>query len=471
MNEIGVYICNYNGKDFTINCIKSLQKQNYKDFDIFVVDNASADGSVDALKDEFGDKIRIICNPENLGGSGGFARAISEGIAKDYKYIVLLDNDIILDSSNILNMKEFMDSHPDFGEIGSMVMIMDMPDTIQDYGCRLDFDKYIELPSYKNRFIDSDIPEINECDYVPTCAVMLRSEMIRKSSIIPSDNFIYYDDIELSHRIILNGWKVAALKNVRVWHKGGFRKAIVNTFSRYYFLRNRLNFFAKYISENDIERFVDKTLTDLFPKFYGYYYKGFNEYFRSEFYAFNDFLNLIRGKADEYKILNLTEHEIPFEKLIKDKKRINIKLDGISDSKDYIRALYNAIARISNKAPQEKIWLSAAAGENDASFYIEKINEIYTERKATYDLPEFVTSSDKNDNFDLNIVPCDHVKNVKENILPDVYADKYLNCITNDEDYRFFTSMDMNEKIFRWMYRPMMIEAVHKIRKKAEEND
>lgn len=72
MNPIGVVICNYNKKDFVLQCVQSVLESKEKNFDIYVVDNASSDGSAEALKKAYGNRITVIENKENLGGSGGF---------------------------------------------------------------------------------------------------------------------------------------------------------------------------------------------------------------------------------------------------------------------------------------------------------------------------------------------------------------------------------------------------------------
>lgn len=80
MNPIGVVICNYNKKDFVLQCVQSVLESKEKNFDIYVVDNASSDGSAEALKKAYGNRITVIENKENLGGSGVIPDYESSGI-------------------------------------------------------------------------------------------------------------------------------------------------------------------------------------------------------------------------------------------------------------------------------------------------------------------------------------------------------------------------------------------------------
>lgn len=465
MNKIGIFICNYNGKNWVLGCVDSLLEQTCKEFDIYLVDNASTDGTVEAIKEKYNDMISILCNAENLGGSGGFDRGLQVGLEKNYEYIVLLDNDIVLDSHVIENMKDYLDKHLDVGIVGAKVMIMDRPDIIQDYGNFLDFEHYRERNDYAWKLDNESLPDVNYCDYVPSCAIMIRASMLRISGTMPVDNFIYYDDIELSHKMVLHGWKIVALGNSRVWHKGGFRKAEVNTFSKYYFVRNRLHFFSKYIEENDIDRFIDTILTELYMQLAGLYNKEKKELFHTMVYALDDFLHNVRGKADEYKIMQIKERMTPFEKIVLAKEKIKITLINNyekNDELDIFHVLLFIIGTIRKRFPQNKIWISLKECD-----YTKDIFEIKWKEVLAMDRPEFNVNDifcEEPKDFDLNLKICSHVKMVDENILPSVYVDRFCNCITSKEDYLYFTSYKSNEQFFKALYRPLMRKVLIRIR-------
>lgn len=467
MKKIGVFICNYNGKEDLLNCINSLFRQTIQEFDVHVVDNASTDGTVEALQEQFGDQIVVIRNPENLGGAGGFDKGLRTGLKKQYRYIVLLDNDIILDESVLENMCAYLDTHKEAGLVGSKVMIMDRPEVLQDYGDYLDFEIFRERFGYGGHKDDESLPPENECDYVPSCAIMIRSEILKKSGTMPVDNFIYYDDIELSHKIRLSGGKIVALGNAKVWHKGGFRKETVNTFGRYYFLRNRLHFFAKYISDEEIDRFVDVILQDVFSQLSGFYSKGMREIFVTTMYAFDDFLHQVRGKAADEKILQILPRETPFVKMLRGKRFVVIKfLDRINEESplEAYQALLRILEEIQKNEVHDQVWISLEQCSCDQEAFKSNYQEAVSLKKPEYTLPELLFTEQVTD-FDLILRMCRHVKEVKEPVLPEIYVDKYCNCITCEEDYHFFTELETNKRFFVNMYRPLMIRAVKCIRK------
>lgn len=478
MKKIGIFICNYNGKEYLLNCVDSVFGQSVQDFDVCVVDNASTDGSAETVEKRFGQKVAVLRNPENLGGSGGFDRGLKVGLSKGYEYIVLLDNDIILDNRALETMYSYLELHQDTGLVGAKVMIMDRPDTLQDYGDYLDFGAFRERLGYGRQRDDESLPKVNLCDYVPSCGVMIRADILRKSGTMPADNFIYFDDIELCHKIRLAGGKIAALGEAKVWHKGGFRKEAVNTFSRYYFLRNRLHFFAKYTAEEELERFVDVVLYDVFSQLAGFYSKGMREVFQTTMYAFDDFLHQVRGKADEYKILKITPEKTPFEKVIDDKERIVIKfwdMASIASEESSLRAYENLlkiITAIQKNQIRKTIWISLEQCTCGREEFMEKYRKTVYLKRGKYEMPKIrFPEPGTETGADLVLRMCGHVKNVETPVFPEIYVDQYCNCIAGEEDYRFFTGLEANGQFFADMYRPLMVETVKNIREGMRQNE
>ena len=76
------------------------------------------------------------------------------------------------------------------------------------------------------------------------------------------DFFIYFDDIEWCTRVKNSGYAIDALKSAKVWHKGGAREA-ANTIGPYYFTRNNLKFFSKYMLPSQLEIFIEKMTLEL----------------------------------------------------------------------------------------------------------------------------------------------------------------------------------------------------------------
>ena len=67
MKRVGAVICNFNKKEDVLNCIQSVLESKYTDYDLYVVDNASSDGSAEAIREKYGSQVTVLVNAENLG--------------------------------------------------------------------------------------------------------------------------------------------------------------------------------------------------------------------------------------------------------------------------------------------------------------------------------------------------------------------------------------------------------------------
>lgn len=325
MKTIGIVICNFNKKDYVISCIQSVLESNKTDFDIYVVDNASSDGSAQAIKETYKNKVTLLENTENLGGSGGFNTGLREALKKDYKYLVCLDNDVLLDENAIDSLYNFLEEHPEVGMVGSRVYHMEMPDTVQQFGLNIDFDNYCLETLYENHKEDGTIPEVVYCDAVATCSMMVRTSVVREIGVMPEANFIYWDDIEWGYLCNKAGYKVAVYGASKALHCMGAKKVSESTFPTYYMWRNWIRFFMKYTPENMLESMSLVFLKEIFYATFECAYKGEHKLKETILYAYRDALGKERGKATEGKIFPADKIENKLAVLLKNKKSISIK--------------------------------------------------------------------------------------------------------------------------------------------------
>jgi GT2 family glycosyltransferase len=120
---ISIVVLNWNGKEITEECLNSIKKQTFKDYEIILVDNNSTDGSSEYLKKRF-PKINLIQNKENY----GYAKGNNIGIKKAKgDYVLILNNDIILDK----NFLKELDKHKNKADIlGAKNYFYDKPKII-----------------------------------------------------------------------------------------------------------------------------------------------------------------------------------------------------------------------------------------------------------------------------------------------------------------------------------------------------
>lgn len=436
-NEIAVIICNYNGGEDTVKCIDAVIKSEDIKCDIYVVDNASTDGSADRIGRQFGEIVTLIRNAENLGGSGGFGRGLRMAVEEGYPYIMMLDNDAYVDTDTIKKLYRYLEESPCVGIVGAKIMMSDDPERIMDYAKTIDFEKFIDRSKWCGELDSKEAEEPRECDFAAATAAMVRREVLLKCGGMDEAHFIYYDDIELGYRIKLSGYKVVSLGSAKAWHKSGMTKKTTNTFARYYLTRNRYRFFAKYMPKKDIERFTEYILSHAFSYMYGSCYKGRMDIFDTEKYILEDFIRDRRGKAGIRRINELQKDGYHLvEKELEGCRHVLLYPQHDVTKEQVVRLC----GRLRKMDSEIEVLISTDADEQ------EKIDT---------------------GQFDKVIHFCRHVKDIEKNVLPEIYIDIYGNMIANEQDYIYFRNYENSYAFFREFHHDSVIETIWQIRKEG----
>lgn len=242
MKKVGVVICNYNKEDAVLDCIQSILESKFKDYDLYVVDNASTDNSVKRIKEKYPSELILIENDENLGGSGGFNTGLKAAYKKGYEYLMCIDNDALLDENAIGNLYNFLENHSEAGMAAAKVYHLEAPEYIQQFGQKIDFENFCTAVYYYNEIEDGSMPEYLYVDSVAACSLMVRRSIIEKIGFMPEENFLYWDDTEWCYCCNLAGYKVASVGNAKALHAMGAKNEVNNTFPTYYAWRNWIVF-------------------------------------------------------------------------------------------------------------------------------------------------------------------------------------------------------------------------------------
>ncbi len=228
--ELSVIIVSYNVREYLISCLRSVlaASQNI-DCEIFVIDNNSEDGSVEAVRKEF-PAVRLIINKVNRGFSSANNQALR--IAGG-RLLLLLNPDTIVEKDTFSKSIDFMTSHMDAGCIG--VRMVDgeglflpeskraFPDPLtaffKTFGISYLFPRSQFFSKYYLPQIDSH--EISETEVVSGAYMMLRRAALEKSGLLDEDFFMYGEDIDLSFRLSRTGYKNYYFPGTRIIHFKG----------------------------------------------------------------------------------------------------------------------------------------------------------------------------------------------------------------------------------------------------------
>ena len=257
MADLTVIIVNYNVSYFLEQCLHSvLRASENMDCEVFVIDNDSVDGSVEMVRQKF-PWVKLIANKENL----GFSKANNQAMRiATGRYILLLNPDTLVEEDTFVKSVEFMDSKPDAGGLG--VKMIDgkgqfLPESKRGlptpavafykiFGLSALFPKSKIFGQYHLGYLDKD--EIHEIPILSGAFMLMRKETLDKVGLLDEAFFMYGEDIDLSYRILLGGYKNYYFPDTRIIHYKGesTKKSSVNYV--FVFYRAMLIFANKHFS-------------------------------------------------------------------------------------------------------------------------------------------------------------------------------------------------------------------------------
>ena len=218
MLKLSIIILSFNTKSLTTACVNSIIK-NYKnelagkEIEIIVADNASLDGTMQAL--EKFDQIRVIKNKENY----GFSKGNNLG-SKDARgdYILFLNSDVEAKDNGFLKMIDFMDENPNVGILGAKLSNADMSSQ-QSCGNFYTFLNLIFTLFGADSIMRKSPSKIKKVDWVSGGSFMIRKSLFNKLKGFDESFFMYIEDMELCFRAKKIGFLTYFYPNVKLIHK------------------------------------------------------------------------------------------------------------------------------------------------------------------------------------------------------------------------------------------------------------
>lgn len=255
--DVSVILVSYNTRELTENCLKSVfDKTQEVEFEVYVVDNNSQDGSCELIEQEF-PRVKLIKNKENKGFGAANNLAIRDSKAK---YVFLLNTDTILLNNAVKVFFDFMEKPENYnvGSCGGNLYSEDM--THQASCCHLPgFTELIFrlfyfivypigfLRNYYKRNLcgckyEGDSPR--EVGYICGANMFLRKSALDKTGLFDPDFFLYFEETELSFRLKKFGYRSMIIPGSKIIHLCG-RSEKVNKDKMRIFNRSRLIYFEK----------------------------------------------------------------------------------------------------------------------------------------------------------------------------------------------------------------------------------
>jgi GT2 family glycosyltransferase len=227
MSKLTISIVNYNSGEFLSKCLESIEEcRNEVDFEVFVVDNASFDGSFHAAQKKF-PKFQFIENDQNL----GFGKAHNIILKKiKSEFVLILNPDTELKSDVLKTLVEFMEGNPDVGAVSCKVVL--------DNG-KLDWATHRGFPTPLAAFLyyglgndrlyhqtGKNLSEIHEVDAISGAFFLTRRSVLEKVGLFDENFFMYGEDLDLCFRIYENGYKIMYVPTVSIVHHKGISSGL-----------------------------------------------------------------------------------------------------------------------------------------------------------------------------------------------------------------------------------------------------
>jgi hypothetical protein len=224
LSRVAIIIPHHNGQKFLKDCLFSLTKTNYDNYQIYLLDNASTDGSPEWAKKNYS-KIKIIHSDKNLGYAGGCNLGIK---STKEEYIVLLNNDTIVDKNWLNHLIIVMGSEKDVAAAQPKTLWM-KNHTMFDYSAGAGglLDVY-GFPFCRGRIFDTIEKDKGQYDnskpdifWASGTALIYRRKALDQVGLLDEDFFMHMEEIDLAWRLHLNGWRIVSVPKSVIYHLSG----------------------------------------------------------------------------------------------------------------------------------------------------------------------------------------------------------------------------------------------------------
>ena len=251
--KLSIIIVNWNVREDVVNCLRSIQENQPRcEYEVIVVDNASTDGSAEAVRQQF-PWVRLIVNERNL----GFAAGNNVGLKKaSGEYVLFLNSDTIVHRGSFDGLVSFMDANPDVGGCGPKLLNQDgslQPSARRFPSLRGVLHRYTILrfllifrgAHHKWLMKDFAHDKQMDVDQVMGAALMARRSIVEQLGGMGQRYYMYYDEVDLCYGIKQAGWRVAFVPDVVITHLGGRSMNRMPVDRRVMTLRSMLTFLRK----------------------------------------------------------------------------------------------------------------------------------------------------------------------------------------------------------------------------------
>lgn len=261
MKKVAIIIVHYSGVKETKECIESIKNLQQKSFilSVVVVNNGAVEKFLPPVSVK---NIYVIDTEKNLGFSGGNNIGISYALKNDADYIVILNNDTIVDKYLVENLIEVAESDKKIGIVTPKIYFAkgyefhkdrykkeDLGKVIWYAGGEIDWDNVIGHHKGVDEIDKGQYDSLGLTEVASGCCFLIKREVLEKVGFFNEKYFLYYEDADLSERVKKAGYTIIYAPKAILWHKNASASGGSGSLLQdYYITRNRMIFGIRYAS-------------------------------------------------------------------------------------------------------------------------------------------------------------------------------------------------------------------------------
>lgn len=249
-HTLAIIIANYNGDQDTRACLESLQQATYKDFFVVLVDDCSTETRLEALAEmgSFDYPVKYLRTEKNMGFAGANNVGIREALSKNPKYVLLLNNDTVVDPEALTHLLMHIEGRTKTILAPKILKFYDK-DILWAAGMKVDKKRMLCQNAYFDEVDTLTKGELLSVEAVSFCAALFPREAFAEIGLLSEEYYMYHEDVDYCFRAARKGYQFLCATGAVIWHKDGATGIGASKKGYYLATRNECYIREKYFAQ------------------------------------------------------------------------------------------------------------------------------------------------------------------------------------------------------------------------------
>jgi len=219
--KVSIIILNWNGLEDTIECLESLKKIAYPNYEVIVIDNGSVGNDAQRLKEKFGDYIYLIQNERNYGYAEGNNIGIRHVLKESTSdYVLLLNNDLVVHPQFLDELVKLAEDDCSIGIAGPKSYLYSSRNKLEFTTAKIDLWRGRTVQVGFGRIDSGQYDNVQDTDYCQGACFLIRREVIQRIGLLDASYFAYWEETDYCLRARKEGFRIVYCPRAKIWHKG-----------------------------------------------------------------------------------------------------------------------------------------------------------------------------------------------------------------------------------------------------------